>query len=109
MGWGDTCETPDCGAEPRILQELDTKLVPESECARFNPGSELCTDSDTPNAQGCHGDSGGPQVVGRPLHWELIGATSRDGDADPACATGPGVWTDVTAYRPWIAKTIAAR
>lgn len=107
LGWGVTCQRPGCGP-PVVLQELDTKVVPDARCANFTPGREVCTDSDIPNAQGCFGDSGGPQIKGRPGGWELIGATSRDGDADAACATGPGIWTDVTAHRAWIDEQIAS-
>ncbi|MDJ1131856.1 hypothetical protein [Streptomyces iconiensis] len=31
----------------------------------------------------------------------------RDGDADPKCATGPGIYTDLTAHRDWIEPTIS--
>lgn len=51
--------------------------------------------------------SGGPQIKGRPGRWEPIGATSRDGDADPKCATGPGIYTDLTAHRDWIERATA--
>lgn len=52
-------------------------------------------------------DSGGPQIQGRPGQWELIGATSRDGDADPTCSTGPGIYTDLAAHRDWTERTTA--
>ncbi len=58
-------------------------------------------------AQACILDSGGPQIKGRAGQWELIGATSRDGDADPTCSTGPGIYTDLTAHRDWIERTAA--
>ncbi|QUH03804.1 serine protease [Saccharopolyspora erythraea] len=107
IGWGMTCDDEQqCPELPVTLQELDTKLVDDAQCTKFDGGTELCTDSDTPDAMGCFGDSGGPQVVGRPGEWQLIGATSRDGDNDPKCATGPGIWTDVTAYADWINQQI---
>lgn len=109
LGWGMTCEDgSECPDPPVRLQELDTKLVPDEKCSEnYNRDNELCTDSPTKNAQACILDSGGPQIKGRPGHWELIGATSRDGDADPQCATGPGIYTDLTAHRTWIERTIA--
>ncbi|MBE1577859.1 S1 family peptidase [Amycolatopsis roodepoortensis] len=103
LGWGEHCAEQNCGA-PEILQELDTKVRPAEDCRSLVAGKEICTGSDTPDAMGCYGDSGGPQIKGRPGEWELVGATSRDGDADPKCASGLGIWTDVTVYRDWIAE-----
>ncbi|MBN6037954.1 trypsin-like serine protease [Amycolatopsis sp. 195334CR] len=107
LGWGEHCVDQNCGA-PDVLQELDTKVMAASDCTNFAEGQEICTGTDTPDAMGCHGDSGGPQIKGRTGEWELIGATSRDGDQDPKCASGLGVWTDVTAYTPWIAEQQAS-
>ncbi|WP_344682820.1 serine protease [Saccharopolyspora taberi] len=107
LGWGMTCDDQQqCPEAPVTLQELDTKLVDDAQCTDFDGNTELCTDSDTPDAMGCFGDSGGPQVVGRPGEWQLIGATSRDGDGNPKCSSGTGIWTDVTAYADWINQQI---
>ncbi|WP_327656012.1 S1 family peptidase [Streptomyces sp. NBC_00483] len=107
LGWGMTCEDgSECPHPPVTLQELDTELVADERCSEnYDAANELCTDSPTKNAQACILDSGGPQIKGRPGRWELIGATSRDGDADPKCATGPGIYTDLTAHRDWIERT----
>ncbi|MFE4058061.1 S1 family peptidase [Streptomyces sp. NPDC059096] len=109
LGWGMTCEDgSECPDPPLRLQELDTEVVPDDRCGEnYNAGNELCTDSPTENAQACILDSGGPMVTGRPGRWELVGATSRDGDADPKCATGPGIYTDLTAHRAWIERATA--
>ncbi|WP_326688954.1 MULTISPECIES: serine protease [unclassified Streptomyces] len=109
LGWGMTCEDgSECPKPPIQLQELDTNIVPDGRCSEnYNADDELCTDSPTKNAQACILDSGGPQIKGRPGKWELIGATSRDGDADPKCATGPGIYTDLTAHRDWIERATA--
>lgn len=109
LGWGMTCEDGnECPDPPIRLQELDTEIVPGDRCSEnFNKDNELCTDSPVENAQACVLDSGGPQIKGRPGRWELVGATSRDGDADPKCATGPGIYTDLTAHRDWIERTTA--
>ncbi|RZQ63877.1 S1 family peptidase [Amycolatopsis suaedae] len=107
LGWGTSCFDQQCGTLPVKLQELDTKIVADNLCGNgFVAGKELCTDSDTPNAMGCHGDSGGPQLRGRPGEWQLVGATSRDADQDPLCATGNGIWSDVTAHRDWIKQHV---
>ncbi|MEU6766355.1 serine protease [Streptomyces sp. NPDC046853] len=109
LGWGMTCEDgSECPKPPVRLQELDTELVADRRCSEnYNRDNELCTDSPTENAQACILDSGGPQIKGRPGHWKLIGATSRDGDANPKCATGPGIYTDLTAHRAWIERVTA--
>ncbi|MGC7100122.1 S1 family peptidase [Amycolatopsis lurida] len=107
LGWGEHCAEENCGA-PEVLQELDTKVMPAADCGNFAEGKEICTGSDTPDAMGCYGDSGGPQIKGRTGEWELIGATSRDGDEDPKCASGLGVWSDVTVHQDWIAEQQAS-
>jgi secreted trypsin-like serine protease len=114
MGWGVTCDRdlndPACrSAIPRRLQELDTRLVADSECSNLAAGLELCTKSrHNEFASACFGDSGGPQVKesrsGRPV---LIGATVGDGDdlemRPNVCTTGPdgrggaGMWTKLAA------------
>ncbi|MER7501754.1 serine protease [Nonomuraea pusilla] len=124
LGWGMTCDDrddPAC-AGPDLLQELDTVRVADNRCSYLDDGSELCTaDREGRAASACNGDSGGPQIRKVAGRWELIGATSRDGDdvgestdGRAGCATGPdggpgvGIWTDVTHYRSWVLTTIAA-
>ncbi|MGV9314048.1 S1 family peptidase [Streptomyces sp. NPDC003691] len=91
------------------LQQLDTRRAADSDCTGFKPGAELCTTSRVPSAMACAGDSGGPQIQRIGGRWQLVGATSGDGDSDtnPYCAGGPGVWTSVPAHKGWIAKTLA--
>ncbi|MBE1561898.1 S1 family peptidase [Nonomuraea africana] len=123
IGWGLVCEDPDDPAcQPQQLQELDTVRVPDSRCLFLNRGAELCTgDRQGRTASACSGDSGGPQIRMVAGRWELIGATSRDGDdlddrpdGGAGCSTNPdggpgvGIWTDVTHYRSWIHDTIGA-
>ncbi|RZS44950.1 trypsin [Herbihabitans rhizosphaerae] len=100
LGWGTTKDGDQ--VPPKTLQELDTKKVEDDNCVNFAPGNEICTDSDTENAMGCFGDSDGPQLKGKAGAWELVGATSRDGDSDPKCSTGTGIWTDVPSYVAWV-------
>ncbi|RZQ64391.1 S1 family peptidase [Amycolatopsis suaedae] len=104
IGWGQTCPTRGgCGA-PQILQQLDTQVVEASKCTGIDGKLELCTDNPGGDAGACYGDSGGPQIVQAGGKWELIGVTSRSGNNDPTCATGPSIYTSVPAYSSWIAE-----
>ncbi len=107
IGWGQTCaEQGGCGL-PQMLKQLDTKLDDASMCSDgFEAGTELCVDNTGGNQGACYGDSGGPAVIGATGNWTLIGATSRSGDGQPTCAGAPSIYTDVTAYKDWIAQTM---
>ncbi len=110
LGWGVTCSTPEghsCGAPlPVVLQELDMVRVPDAGCRSVTPSRELCVDSTVPHAGACKQDSGGPLVHKGPRGWVLDGVTSRHGDRNLMCGsgTGRGIWTDISAYRDWIAQ-----
>ncbi|MCY0918424.1 serine protease [Streptomyces sp. H27-G5] len=112
IGFGTVVDAldPEHWVFPERLQELDTRSIATGECAEINGKSELCTAARTPRAMACSGDSGGPQIQRLAGRWQLVGATSGDGDhaADPHCAGGPGIWTSVPAHKGWITKTIAA-
>ncbi|MFD7546100.1 S1 family peptidase [Streptomyces sp. NPDC059816] len=107
LGFGNTAEGPDWSFSER-LQQLDTRRIADSACSPFKAGTELCTGSTVPDAMGCRGDSGGPQIQRIGGRWQLVGATSGDGNpaAGTDCADGPGVWTSVAAHKSWIAETI---
>lgn len=102
IGWGQTCAEPGCGPAPQTLQELDTQIVEDGSCSGIDGQGEICTDNPNGNSGACYGDSGGPQIKGSPGSWELIGATSRSGNGDSTCATGPSIYTDVVAYADWV-------
>ncbi|MDA3626315.1 serine protease [Saccharopolyspora oryzae] len=102
IGWGQTCGEPGCGPAPQNLQELDTQIVDDNTCQGIDGQGEICTDNPNGNSGACYGDSGGPQIKGTQGNWELIGATSRAGNNDSTCATGPSIYTDVTAYADWV-------
>lgn len=105
LGWGAT--NPDGSGAPENLQQLDTAVVESSECTGIGD-KDLCTDNPNDDSGACYGDSGGPQIVDNGGEWVLIGATSRAGNGDPTCATGPSIYTNVTAYTDWIAETTGA-
>ena len=104
IGWGQTTPNQGDGSIPQTLQELDTKVVDAQQCSAggIDGNTELCTASDTPNANACFGDSGGPQIKGTQGNWELIGVTSRLGGTTPQCAQDPSIYTNAVAYTDWI-------
>ncbi|TQJ03048.1 S1 family peptidase [Amycolatopsis cihanbeyliensis] len=102
IGWGQTCAPRGgCGA-PVTLQELDTSIVSDRSCRGINGAAEICTNNPDGNKGACYGDSGGPQVKRVNGTWQLIGATSRSGNGDPTCATGPSIYVDVSYFADWI-------
>ncbi|ADD42881.1 S1 family peptidase [Stackebrandtia nassauensis] len=106
LGWGAT--NPDGSGAPETLQQLDTAVVESSKCTEIGE-KDLCTDNPNGDSGACYGDSGGPQIVDDGSGgWVLIGATSRSGNGDPTCATGPSIYTNVTAYTDWINETTGA-
>ena len=71
--------------------------------ARFDPDTELCTDSPGGDSGACLGDSGSPQIAKEGGAWVLLGATSR---GPVPCGTKPSVYTDVVAHADWIDETL---
>ncbi|MFJ8044296.1 S1 family peptidase [Kitasatospora sp. NPDC096147] len=94
---------------PERLQELETRIGTEAECAPGYAGpTRLCTVSVKPAAMACAGDSGGPQLQrGREGEWELVGVTSGPGAPGVPCEDGPGLYTSAPAYASWIRATLA--
>lgn len=106
IGWGQTEPEPG-GSAPTMLQQLDTSVLAADQCSGENdPERELCTENPGGNAGACYGDSGGPEITGTEGNWELIGATSRTGNDDSTCATGPSLYTNVVAHSDWINQHI---
>ncbi|MFF5624693.1 S1 family peptidase [Microbacterium sp. NPDC012755] len=112
LGFGLTTpeQNPTKWKMSKKLRQLETFRGDASEC---DPGfagvTRLCTVSHKADAMACNGDSGGPQIQrGSNGRWELIGVTSGPGAMSPSCEKGPGLYTDVTAYRDWVSQTMAA-
>ncbi|MFI5491292.1 S1 family peptidase [Actinoplanes sp. NPDC051859] len=106
IGWGQTCPSPGCGSAPRIANELDTSILADSRCSGIDAAYEICTNNTNGNAGACYGDSGGPQVRTINGRWSLIGVTSRAGNNNPVCATGPSIYGDLPAIRSWVSQQV---
>ncbi|RAN96638.1 Snapalysin [Micromonospora noduli] len=106
IGWGQTCAPRGCGSAPAVANELDTSIVADSRCSGINGPYEICTNNTNGNSGACYGDSGGPQVRRVNGVWNLIGATSRAGNNNSTCATGPSIYVDLPSIRPWISTQV---
>ncbi|MYW04269.1 serine protease [Streptomyces sp. SID3343] len=109
LGWGTTrdIENLEDAVFPDRLQGLNTRIGTKAECFDRTDATRLCTVSPKPGAMACFADSGGPQIQkGKNGRWELVGTTSGDGDWNPTCSTGPGLYSNDTAYKKWIWKTV---
>lgn len=104
IGWGQTCPVSGACGLPTIAQELDTSVVADSNCrgGQIIGSVEICTNNPGGNSGACYGDSGGPQVQRVGGRWVLVGATSRAGNGNPVCATGPSIYGDLPSIRSWI-------
>lgn len=106
IGWGQTCAPRGCGSAPAVANELDTSIVADSRCSGINGTYEICTNNTNGNSGACYGDSGGPQVRRVNGVWNLIGATSRAGNNNSTCATGPSIYVDLPSIRSWISTQV---
>ncbi|TDB73414.1 snapalysin family zinc-dependent metalloprotease [Micromonospora sp. KC721] len=102
IGWGQTCPQRGCGSAPAVANELDTSIVADNRCQGIDGTYEICTNNTNGNSGACYGDSGGPQVRRINGVWHLIGATSRAGNNNSTCATGPSIYGDLPSIRTWI-------
>ena len=98
------------GAVTRLLMEVTTPIVTDSACqGRYSAGMintnvQICSGGGNKGA--CQGDSGGPFVVADTSlggRYTLAGLTSWGIN----CGQG-GVYTRVSAFRPWVEATIGS-
>ena len=104
-GWGRTVNG---GGPSRFLQEATVPLISDANCARdlpvpfqpvFDPVSMLCAGDVPAGIDTCQGDSGGPLALTISGTRTLVGDTSW---GPGECATGPGVYGRISAFRSWI-------
>ncbi|WP_026421698.1 S1 family peptidase [Actinokineospora inagensis] len=99
LGWG-CLSWPSCST-PNTLQEIDLTVLAPSRCsAGGGTSTDLCVSGDRAHSA-CHGDSGGPAVVGSRGNWTLAGETHGPGDNGGECATTT-LYTGIAANVSWI-------
>jgi hypothetical protein len=95
IGWGCTA-SPNCGPAPTILQEVDTTILPDSQCGTGQ--YELCL-SNAGGKSACYGDSGGPALLGTPGNWTIAGDTHG---GPSVCGTDVFTYAELPTIRSWI-------
>jgi hypothetical protein len=109
LGWGLTQSPPSPGTSPpRILQELDTEVLPDEDCAfGFIGAGEICVGGADGTSGACFGDSGGPAIqrIGDSgwNRWKIVGVASREG-TDAGC--GKAVYTDLGYFLGWMIRAV---
>jgi secreted trypsin-like serine protease len=100
MSW-PSCQTAS------YLQEIDLTILPSSSCAAGGgTANDVCVSGDRGHSA-CHGDSGGPAVVGSRGDWTLVGETHGPGDNRGECATST-LYTGIAPYLSWINQQIGS-
>lgn len=97
-GWGDLGN----GTSPRALQSVVVPIVSKEDCTEaygsLDEGQICAGNLQQGGKDSCQGDSGGPLTV----HGRLAGIVSWGrGCAQPGY---PGVYTEVSYFRPWIRR-----
>ncbi|WP_436497380.1 trypsin-like serine protease [Actinokineospora sp. HUAS TT18] len=99
IGFGCT-SWPNC-SNPTTLQEIDLTVLDSSRCyAGGGISTDVCISGDRTHSA-CHGDSGGPALVGSRGNWTLVGETQGPGDNNGECATTT-LYTGIAANLTWI-------
>uniref|UniRef100_A0A668A3T8 Corin, serine peptidase n=1 Tax=Myripristis murdjan TaxID=586833 RepID=A0A668A3T8_9TELE len=96
---------------PFKLQEGEVRIISLSQCQSYFDMKTittrmLCAGYEAGTVDSCMGDSGGPLVCeDSSAHWTLFGLTSW-GSVCFSKVLGPGVYSNVTHFTPWIQQQI---
>ncbi|UPW19569.1 serine protease [Agarivorans sp. TSD2052] len=108
IGFGRVNNDPDNPEYLDTLQQADLFLTAQAACEDVY-GSDLLSAqmfcADSPVADSCSGDSGGPLLIDEGSQYKLAGIVSW---GTSSCAGAPGVYADVGQLAPWINQVINA-
>jgi secreted trypsin-like serine protease len=109
VGWGFTVDG-DPASIPREVRQLDTKLLPLSDCFfgdefSATPGDLCVARGKGGTAGACSGDSGSPLLHWVAGSWRTIGVVSRSG-GETGCLNTDEVYTMTDYYWRWVVNTI---
>ncbi|KAM6949220.1 atrial natriuretic peptide-converting enzyme [Aplochiton taeniatus] len=100
---------------PFKLQEGEVRIISLSQCQSYFDmktitSRMICAGYESGTVDSCMGDSGGPLVCEEPSggRWTLYGLTSW-GSVCFSKVLGPGVYSNVTHFTPWIHRQIYLR
>lgn len=104
-GWGTT----NYGGSPsNILRYANVKVLDDSLCSNYGPSfdsfSMLCAGDYDGLTDSCQGDSGGPLFFNDGGTWKQAGIVSWGYQC--GVSGFPGVYTRLTAMKPWIIRVI---
>lgn len=106
-GWG---HQPACTSQPpQVLQQIDSRTLPQSRCGSGMSQLELCTAPvRTPTGERhgiCYGDSGGALLAHPPTGIVIVGIASRGARV---CGDTPDLYTSAAGFKQWINSVIHA-
>lgn len=110
VGWGKVKNTHIYGVD--VLREAELPIVERDRCQKSFEydisSSQICAGYKQGGVDSCAGDSGGPLMCPRKVNgttrWYVQGVTSYgEGCGEKGKF---GIYTNVTAYLPWIYKTL---
>ena len=110
VGWGNTVAGGGPVNMPRIANDTNAQILPDTSCSQFYWGPtfradlNICTGGertdDPAGSSACNGDSGSPLLASANGAWRVVGVASYG--AKPCDGKQPTVYVKVAAFRAWL-------